>query len=51
MKHFLVKHLFKELFIENMRSNRDDFKHLIEDPIIQKIINLPDKVATVPNLK
>ncbi len=44
------KHLLKELFLENIHKSdetKKEIKILIEDPIAQKITNLPDKLANI----
>jgi hypothetical protein len=46
----LNKHLLKELFLENIHKSdetKKEIKVLIEDPIAQKITNLPDKLANI----
>ena len=58
MKQFLTKHLVKSIFVQNsitdpnksyiQDSNRSN---LIEDPLVQKIISLPDKLASINNLE
>lgn len=59
MKQFLSRHLLKELFLEKIalladkNNNEKTLTHggntLIEEPLIQKIVNLPDKLANFYN--
>lgn len=53
LKQYFVKHLFKELLIESIFSNDSSSKNLVEDPLIQKIVSLPDKLFNLygTNLK
>ena len=50
MKQYLVKHLLEDLFLENIHTieegvTKREMKNLVEESIVQKIINLPDKLA------
>ena len=52
MKQYLIKHLLKDLFLENIHPSdqtitKRETKNLAEDPIVQKIINLPDKLSNL----
>jgi hypothetical protein len=51
MKQFLSKHLIKELFIEQTDMLRENKlkSNLIEDALVQKLFNLPDKLANCSN--